>query len=132
MCVSAIAARAESVGSDSWNLRRACAQHGLANQVGQRLEQLGTRRAPITGGLPCEADTVPAEDAFQAEQRQVIAVLADQDLSEQPRTGLAAGDRLRRLGSHDHVLLQRIGVVRDQQPFAAKAAFAAASVAASA
>ena len=60
-----------------------------------------------------QLDAGPPEDPLEAIQRQVVGVLADGDVSQQPRAGQALVDRLREsLGDHDVGLAGPAGIFR--------------------
>ena len=79
-------------------------QHHADHQVVQRPQQVGTGRQPVAQRRAVQEQTLPLVDAFQAMQRQVIDVLADDQVGQQARPRQSLGNRHRRLGRGDHHL----------------------------
>jgi len=74
-------------------------QHRLYHRGNQRPQHVGAGRHPVAGRRALQFQTVAGEDAFQPVQRHVVAVLAGNDLGQEPGTRQALVDRLCRLGS---------------------------------
>ena len=73
-------------------------QHGRLQQqlflpLIERPQQFGGRLHPIALRAAGDVQAVPREEVFLAVQRQVVAELGDDDLSDQSRSGDAAGNR---------------------------------------
>ena len=82
--------------------------HGLPD----RLQQVGDDGHPVAGRLAGQLHPVAAEDPFLAVQRQVVGVLADGHLGQQPRPGQPLLDRLGEpLGDDDVRLAALAGVL---------------------
>ena len=77
--------------------------HGLDD----RLQQLAAGGHPVAGGLSRQLHPIAAENPFLAIQGQMIGVLADDDLGQQPRPGEPLLDRLGKSLGDDHVGLAR-------------------------
>ena len=71
----------------------------------QRLQQRRTLSHPIAQGRARQVQAVTAIDPFLTMQRDMIGVLADQDVTEQPRAGPTFIDgTIRQVGDHHPVL----------------------------
>ena len=66
----------------------------LEHQLDDRLQQVGDDGHPVAHRRARQLDAEPLEDPFEAIKRQVIGILADRDVSQQPRAGQALLDRL--------------------------------------
>src|SRR5216684_3897298 len=64
----------------------------------QRLQPPTSAAHPVRESRAIDIDPVPGEDLALPIKREVIAVLADQDMGEKTRTGEALGDRTLRGG----------------------------------
>ena len=74
----------------------------LQHQIDDRLEQIGDRGHPVAHRQPRQLDARALEDSLEAIERQVIGILADGDVSQQPRAWQALVDRLgEHVGDHD-------------------------------
>ena len=78
-------------------------QHAMNHQLVKRPQQIGRVAAPDALRGAVDLKTVPREDVLQAVQRQVIGVFAGDHIRQQPRTGHAFVDRLRRFFSQGDV-----------------------------
>ena len=58
--------------------------HERRHRVDQRIQHLGDVRHPVAHRRARQVDAVPAENAFEPMQRQMIRVLAGGDVCEQP------------------------------------------------
>ena len=84
------------------------AQHPLDD----RLEQLGDDGHPVAHRRARQLDAGPLEDPLEAIERQVIGILADRDVGQQPRAGQALLDRLGEpVGDHDVGLAGPAGIL---------------------
>ena len=68
-------------------------------------QDFGRGQHPVAHRLAAQFDAVPPEYVLLAVQRQVVGVLADHDLRQQPRSRQALCDGLRRFGRDRHALL---------------------------
>ena len=73
----------------------------------KRLKELGRLEPPPVHRLPRDSHALPLENPFQAVQGKMVRALAHDDLRQKPRRCQTSGNRLRRLGSHHHVLLHQ-------------------------
>jgi hypothetical protein len=64
--------------------------HAVGHERDQRRDQLGGHRAPG------DRDVLTLEDPFEPVERQVVAELAGDHISQEPRASQAPVDRLRR------------------------------------
>ena len=88
------------------------APHLIGHPLDQRLKHRGDVGHPAAHGRAGQVDAVPAEDAFQAMQRQMIRVLAGADLGQQARPRQAlVDDRHRHRRDGDMVMTLRAGVL---------------------
>ena len=82
------------------------------HRLADRLQQVGADGHPVAHRLPGQLDAVAAEDPFLAVQRQVIGVLADGHVGQEPRPGQPLLDRLGEpLGDDDVPLAGLAGVL---------------------
>ena len=79
--------------------------HDLGGErVDQRLQRRRRRADPAGQGRGFQADALAGEDLGLAIERQMVVVLRDQDVRQQPRAGATAGDRvIRRWRRHHRV-----------------------------
>ena len=79
--------------------------HDLGGEhVDQRLQRRRRRADPAGQGRGFQADALAGEDLGLAIERQMVVVLRDQDVRQQPRAGATAGDRvIRRRRRHHRV-----------------------------
>ena len=88
------------------------AKHRLDQTGVQRPQQLGRVAHPVAERRPRQLHALTLEDAFQAIERQVIRVLAGDDVRQQPRPRQTLVDRLRRfIGDGDVLLAVLAGVL---------------------
>jgi hypothetical protein len=78
------------------------AQDAGGERVDQRLQRRRCGSDPAGQGRGLQAHPVAAEDLGLAVKRQVIVVFRHDDMSQKPRPGAPAGDRVvgRRCGHH--------------------------------
>jgi hypothetical protein len=69
-------------------------EDGGGEGVDERFERRRRGTNPARQGRGFQADPVAGEDLGLAVKRQVVVVLRDDDMSEQPRSGAAADDRV--------------------------------------
>ena len=81
------------------------------HELPDRLQQAGTDGHPVAHRLPGQFHPVAAEDAFLAVQRQMVGVLADGHLSQQPRPWQPFLDRLGQAIGDDDVPLTALARV---------------------
>ena len=89
-------------------------QHGRLQQqfflpLVERPQQLSGRLYPIALGAASNVQAVTREEVFLTVERQVVAELGDDDLSDQSRSGDAAGDRSHRRRRARHAVLGSSG-----------------------
>ena len=84
-------------------------EHVPPDGVGQRLQQGGGLADPVGERGAVEVQPLAFEDLALAVERQVVGVLADQHMGEQPRTGAAALDRAGRQRRLDEALAAGAG-----------------------
>ena len=86
--------------------------HQIGHEVDDRTKHVGDVGHPAAHGGARQVDAVPAEDAFQAMQRQMVGVLAGDDLGQQAGAGQAlVDDRDRHRRDGDMVMTLRAGVL---------------------
>jgi hypothetical protein len=93
-----------------------------ADGVGERREQRGGLADPVGEGGAVEVEPVALEDLGLAIERQVVGVLADQDMGEQARARAAALDGAGRQRRLDEALAAGAGQPRADDPVHDKAA----------
>jgi hypothetical protein len=88
-------------------------QHILDHQIVERSERFGGGSHPATHGAAADADAMPRQELFQAIQRKMVAVFANDDVRQQTPTGEPLVDRLRRLtGQSDTLFTLTAGILK--------------------
>ncbi len=84
----------------------------LGHQANDRIQRCGNGGHPVAHGRARQLDAVPAEDAFEAVQRQMIGVFAGGDLRQQARPGQALRDDAdRHVGDTDMIVTLGAGIL---------------------
>jgi hypothetical protein len=79
--------------------------HRLSGErINQRRQSRGRRTDPAGQGRGLQADALAGEDLGLAVERQVVVVLRDDDVRQQPGAGAATGDRVVGRRGRDHRL----------------------------
>ena len=76
-------------------MKRAASPNMAADGLGQRREQRGGPPHPVGQGGAAQVERLAGVDLRLAVERQVIGVLGDQNMGEQPWPGPSALDRAR-------------------------------------